>query len=68
MKKYSLIEKEVKNRTDVLPIFYKKLQFNLSIEKADYFNSSTLYTKSDRHQTCNLVSTRFYKQITFFNF
>jgi|GEM_PF-4558913 hypothetical protein len=66
MEKHELIEKEAGNQLDVLPVFYKKLQYNITGEKEAYFNSSSLYTKSKRHQTDSLVVARFYKHITLF--
>ena len=67
MNKYRLIEDEVERDIDFLPTFYKKLQYKVSGEKEDYFNSSSIYVKSERHQTNNFVAARFYKPITLLN-
>jgi len=66
MNKYKLLEDAAGKNKDSLPVFYKNLQFNSIDGKKEYFQRSTLYIRSERHQTNSLVAERFYKPITLF--
>ena len=66
MNEIDLIKKYAGIEADVLPVYYEKIQFDEIGEKNLYFNSSSIYSESKRHQTKKLVSARFYKPISFF--
>jgi hypothetical protein len=66
MNKYKLLEEKAGLEKDVLPIFYKKIQYEEKDFQDEYLGISSIYTKSERHQTNTLVSCRFYKPISLF--
>lgn len=67
MSKSYLIKKEVRNYSNSLPLFYTKVQYIEEGDKLIYDKSSSFFAQSQRHQTNQLQSKRFYKLISIFN-
>lgn len=65
---YLELIKFINYEIESLPVFYSSIQFVKESEKYNYFTSSTIYTTSSLHQTKQLVSKRFYKHITLFEY